>query len=172
MPSAFCLGAMFDVSLPLSVSNPALLSWISPPPAYSRSFSGDPLLYLLHHQLLSIYWTCPPSVQMCLNICHIKKNKSPSLANLSPHTTPFLISSSWSNCLVTASATYFMCIPLYLLQSRKPTRGIPGWLSGLAPAFGSGCHPGVPGSSPMLGSLHGSLLLHLPMSLLLSLFHE
>ena len=32
---------------------------------------------------------------------------------------------------------------------------IPGWLSGLAPAFGPGCDPGVrvPGSSPASGSL-------------------
>ena len=30
--------------------------------------------------------------------------------------------------------------------------GIPGWRSGLAPAFGSGRDPGDPGSSPMSGS--------------------
>ena len=35
-------------------------------------------------------------------------------------------------------------------------KGIPGWLSGLAPAFGSGWDPGVPGSSPTSGSLHGA----------------
>ena len=33
--------------------------------------------------------------------------------------------------------------------------GIPGWLSGLVPAFGPGRDPGVPGSSPTAGSLHG-----------------
>ena len=32
--------------------------------------------------------------------------------------------------------------------------GIPGWLRGLAPAFGPGRDPGVLGSSPALGSLH------------------
>ena len=31
-------------------------------------------------------------------------------------------------------------------------RGIPGWCSGLAPAFGPGRDPGDPGSSPRLGS--------------------
>ena len=36
------------------------------------------------------------------------------------------------------------------------TSGIPGWLSGLAPAFGPGRDPGVPGSSPTSGSLHGA----------------
>ena len=34
--------------------------------------------------------------------------------------------------------------------------GIPGWLSGLAPAFGPGRDPGVPGSSPTSGSLQGA----------------
>ena len=30
--------------------------------------------------------------------------------------------------------------------------GIPGWHSGLAPAFGLGCDPGDPGSNPTSGS--------------------
>ena len=30
--------------------------------------------------------------------------------------------------------------------------GIPGWCSGLAPAFGPGCDPGDPGSNPASGS--------------------
>ena len=30
--------------------------------------------------------------------------------------------------------------------------GIPGWRSGLAPAFGPGCDPGDPGSNPTSGS--------------------
>ena len=34
--------------------------------------------------------------------------------------------------------------------------GDPWGLSSLAPAFGPGCDPGVPGSSPALGSLHGA----------------
>ena len=34
--------------------------------------------------------------------------------------------------------------------------GIPRCLSGLAPAFGPGYDPGVLGSSPALGSLHGA----------------
>ena len=32
------------------------------------------------------------------------------------------------------------------------TRGIPGWRSGLAPAFGPGSDPGDPGSNPTSGS--------------------
>ena len=35
---------------------------------------------------------------------------------------------------------------------RNPGSGIPGWCSGLAPAFGPGHDPGDPGSSPMSGS--------------------
>ena len=31
-------------------------------------------------------------------------------------------------------------------------KGIPGWRSGLAPAFGPGCDPGDPGSNPTSGS--------------------
>ena len=34
----------------------------------------------------------------------------------------------------------------------KARRGIPGWCSGLAPAFGPGRNPGDPGSNPTLGS--------------------
>ena len=34
--------------------------------------------------------------------------------------------------------------------------GIPGWLSDSAPAFGLGRDPGVLGSSPVSGSLHGA----------------
>uniref|UniRef100_A0A8I3PF49 Transcription initiation factor IIA gamma chain n=1 Tax=Canis lupus familiaris TaxID=9615 RepID=A0A8I3PF49_CANLF len=48
--------------------------------------------------------------------------------------------------------------------------GIPGWRSGLAPAFGPGCDPGDPGSKSHV-RLSGawSLLLPLPVSLPLSL---
>ena len=52
---------------------------------------------------------------------------------------------------------------------------IPGWLSGLAPAFGPGQDPGVPGLSPVSGSLHGacfSLCLCLCLSLSLCVSHE
>ena len=57
---------------------------------------------------------------------------------------------------------------LYIYQTRSLKRnkhfhslknkkqGIPGWLSGLAPAFGPGHGPGVPGSSPTSGTLHGA----------------
>ena len=49
-------------------------------------------------------------------------------------------------------------------------QGIPGWLSGLVPAFGPGHDPGHLGSSLASGSLHGacfSLLLCLCLSLAL-----
>ena len=51
--------------------------------------------------------------------------------------------------------------------------GIPGWLSGGAPAFGPGRDAGVTGSSPesRIGLPAGSLLLPLPVSLLLFLCH-
>ena len=39
---------------------------------------------------------------------------------------------------------------------QKLERGIPGWRSGLAPAFGPGRDPGDPGSNPTSGSLHGA----------------
>ena len=41
----------------------------------------------------------------------------------------------------------------YLFNIKNPeSLGIPGWLSGLAPAFGPGRDPGVPGSSPGIES--------------------
>ena len=45
----------------------------------------------------------------------------------------------------------------YLLKEYKNINSrIPVWLSSLAPAFSPGHDPGVPGSSPALGSLHGA----------------
>ena len=44
----------------------------------------------------------------------------------------------------------------YEVDQENCQLGIPGWLSGLAPAFGPGCDPGVPGSSPASGSWHGA----------------
>ena len=54
--------------------------------------------------------------------------------------------------------------PIYMLSihfnlktsGKKKKKGIPGWLSGLAPAFVPGRNPGVPGSSPASGSQHGA----------------
>ena len=40
----------------------------------------------------------------------------------------------------------------YYSAIRNDKYGIPGWRSGLAPAFGPGRDPGDPGSSPKLGS--------------------
>ena len=71
------------------------------------------------------------------------------------------------------SNNYFLNISHFLLHffPWKFTLGIPGWCSGLAPAFGPGRDPGDPGSSPTSGSLHGacfSLCLCLCLSLCIS----
>ena len=50
-----------------------------------------------------------------------------------------------------------------LIISEAGVRGVPGWLSSWAAAFGSGHDPGVLGSSPASGSPQGSLLLPLPL---------
>ena len=47
--------------------------------------------------------------------------------------------------------------------------GIPGWRSGLAPAFGPGCNPGDPGLNPTSGSRCMEPASPLPVSLPLSL---
>ena len=49
--------------------------------------------------------------------------------------------------------------------------GTPRWLSGWAPAFGSGRDPRVLGSSPMLGSPQG-VCFSLCLCLFLCVFHE
>ena len=43
-----------------------------------------------------------------------------------------------------------------ITEIQNRLEGIPGWLSGLAPAFGLGRDPGVPGWSLASGSLHGA----------------
>ena len=40
----------------------------------------------------------------------------------------------------------------HVLTQKYSVAGIPGWHSGLVPAFGPGCDPGDLGSSPMSGS--------------------
>ena len=51
--------------------------------------------------------------------------------------------------------------------------GIPGWLSSLAPAFGPGHDPGVPGSSPASCSGHGACFsLFLCLCLYLYIYHR
>ena len=60
---------------------------------------------------------------------------------------------------------------------RINVKGIPGWLSGLAPAVSPGPDPGVPRLSPSSGSLHGAcvslcLCLCPPLSLSLCVSHE
>ena len=49
--------------------------------------------------------------------------------------------------------THKECLKLNI--RKQTTQGIPGWLGGLAPAFGPGCDPGVPGSSPRIESCVG-----------------
>ena len=48
----------------------------------------------------------------------------------------------------------------HTLQHQPPCKfselGMPGWFRGWASAFGPGCDPGVLGSSPTSGSLHGA----------------
>ena len=45
---------------------------------------------------------------------------------------------------------------IYHIDFKDVATGIPGWFSGLAPAFGPGRDPGDPGSSPTSGSVVGS----------------
>ena len=47
-------------------------------------------------------------------------------------------------------------ICMYSAAYKITGQGTPGWLSGLAPAFGPGRDPGVPGSRPASGSPHGA----------------
>ena len=56
------------------------------------------------------------------------------------------------------------------LESEHP--GTPEWLSGWASAFGSGCDPWVPGSSPVLAPAWSMPLLPLPMSASVSLMNK
>ena len=55
-------------------------------------------------------------------------------------------------CLVMLNRRVYSNIKYCTRADKKPLEGIPGWLSGLAPAFGPGCDPGVLGSSPASGS--------------------
>ena len=61
--------------------------------------------------------------------------------------------------------------PLVLTQ-KTPNWGTPGWLSGWASAFSSGCDPAVPGWSPTSGSPEGACLLCLCLCLSLSLMNK
>ena len=64
---------------------------------------------------------------------------------------------------------------IILMNNKMSLVGIPRWLSSLAPAFGPGRDPGVPGSSPASGSRHGacvSLCLCLCLSLSLYVYHD
>ena len=50
--------------------------------------------------------------------------------------------------------------------------GTPGWLSGLVPAFGPGCDPGVPESSPTSGMEPVSPSAYVSASLSVSLMNK
>ena len=56
---------------------------------------------------------------------------------------------------ILCSRSYILFV-IYDSNLKLPILGIPGWLSGLVPAFGPGHDPGVLGSSPASGSLHGA----------------
>ena len=79
--------------------------------------------------------------------------------NLPPSYSP----PTWNNFLQHSPFTFTLLIFMISILSlditfnQKPFLGIPGWLSGLEPAFGPGHDPGVPGSSPVSGSLHGAV---------------
>ena len=77
------------------------------------------------------------------------------------------VESGWGFSIHSTTQITCQCILLF----KNHLTGIPGWLSGLAPAFGPGHDPGVPGSSPTshIGLLAWSLLLPLPVSLPFSL---
>ena len=47
----------------------------------------------------------------------------------------------------------FFNVDILYLLFKYQLEGIPGWLSGLAPAFSPGCDLGVQGSSPTSGSM-------------------
>ena len=81
---------------------------------------------------------------------------------------------SWKATVV-SKVTVYVWLLLQEGSSRNLSyNGTPGWLSNWASAFGSGCDPRVPGSSPASGSLHGAcfsslFLCTLPLSLSLCL---
>ena len=60
-----------------------------------------------------------------------------------------------------------LCVLVFLTRVKQP--GIPGWRSGLAPAFGPGHNPGDRDRVPHRAPGAWSLLLPLPMSLRLNL---
>ena len=118
----------------------------------------------------------------CLEECTLPDCSGPSPTPRFPETSPLPLmyippspniyklpqgptgQSSFGNDPLPSHWAALMITKLSLLQN-PCLMGIPGWLSGLAPAFGPGCYPGVLGSSPASGSLHGacfSLCLRLP----------
>ena len=69
----------------------------------------------------------------------------------------------------------YMSLPWFWGGLKAVYEGIPGWLSGLAPAFSPRHDPGILGSSPESGSRHGacfSLCLCPCLSLSLSVYNE
>ena len=65
---------------------------------------------------------------------------------------------SWNQDLLIPldPSAFFLSDHILYSYFKKPNTVMPGWLSGLAPAFHPGCDPGVPRSSPALDSLHGA----------------
>ena len=107
---------------------------------------------------------CPPLSLSLTILNNIIKNQHPSVrclqdAHLRPIDTSRLIGEG-------KSSTTLMDIKrkledAYLYQTNEiwnQTLGDTWWLSGWASVFGSGCDPGIPGSSPTSASLWGAWL--------------
>lgn len=82
-------------------------------------------------------------------------------ATLAPPALPFLhllhdCLSHFSVLIPSNWRSAFACILFNKHLNNITMHRAPAWLSGRATAFGSGHDPGVPGSSPMSGSLQGT----------------
>ena len=87
---------------------------------------------------------------------------------------------AYNPALMITNEQHKQCLPTkqtdQVMELTKISKeGMPGWLRGWASAFGSGHDPGVLGSSPTWGSLHGacfSLCLCLCLSLSMSFMNK
>ena len=102
------------------------------------SQSAKPAAAVPYLPLLSVVRQGLLCREACLCLCLPRCTPGPPIPRFSGKTLHHLVSSGRAH-----------------LFKRAPW-GSPGWLRGLAPAFGPGCDPGVPGSSPASGSLRGA----------------
>ena len=148
-------------SLPLSLTAPPYSLWQSPledilsPEGLCNGFSS-------YKELSSP--RCPLPESHCLSTFKSLLNR-PNLNK--PTFTTLLI--PISNPLPHPTSSTSLILLYFQHTLNLLNYWAPGWLSGWASVFGSGCDPGVLGSNPISGSPQGSLLLPLPMSLPLSL---